>query len=297
MNDLNKELKDLLLQKEIIKDDLFSLKKSFLLKLNINYDFSDDTLKSVVSLNDNEEYILFRIKDLKDKMPFSEQPSIIFKFYVFSDLDINIKQYFHHNINNTNISKYINILNDFKDSKITEDFDYYYFYSNFTHLINKLKYIINEIKIINSAIAKVEIDYLKTKLDNVLVPISENEAESFYKKVTHKNIKKFEFDIVFYELDESFKKFIFRQDLIKIDNTGHQLAIYLVNTESERHVKIKKSRLLEILKYQFYFVNNLNDIYFIFDNIDVNIYQPLNVVCNPKNILSKLKKHIVANTF
>lgn len=269
--------------------------------LNVNYQKENDSIeiKSTILFNDKEKdikRISIYFVDNENKHFFTDKSTTIFKVIIDSNLNVIFEQNFENKHDLNVLKKYNNIIKSFVDIN-TCNFNFIYFYNELSYIIHLLIYNKRELKNIKKEIDKQKFYSLKNEIKTIIKPISDKDSFSIYKELIKK--RKHKEYILFWEDDIENNMIILRKELLKIDNTGRNIAIHLVSEDLERHRKITKSRLREILNNQFFFKNNLvkdiEDISFLKQIIQTkkNSYSVLNIF----DFYNFLKPHINANLF
>ena len=301
MTYLTQQFEELRQKKASLEKDKESLIYEILESLNVNYKKENDLIeiKSAILFNGKEKEIKsFSIYfvDNENKHFFTDKPTTIFKFIIDSNLNIKFEQNFENKHNLNTLKKYNKIIKSFVNID-TSCFNFIDYHRKLSDVIHYLIFNKSELKTVKQEIDKQKFYSLKKEIEKIISPISDNDSFSMYKELTKK--RKHKEYILFWENDIENNNIILRKELLKIDNTGRNIAIHLVSEDLERHRKIAKSRLREILSNQFLFKNNLikdiEDVSFIKQIIQTkdNSYSILNIL----DLYNFLKPHINANLF
>ena len=302
MEDLYLQLENLEQKRKSLKVYKLTLIQDIFKSLNVNYNSQHDSilLNAAIlfdSKNKNKKSFKIYFSDKDNKHFFSDKIQDIFMVFVDSNLNIQFKQDFENKYDIKTLQKYQKITEAFYNIN-TQNFDFEFYYEKLSNIINSLININKEIKYLKKEIDEKKCYFFKKEINNVLVPLEEAQSFSIYQELIKK--KKHKENIIFLEIDNEYKKIFFRKVLIKIDNTGRNINIHLVNTSTDIHRKIQKSRLREILNNQFYFNNkiieNLDELKFLKQVSDFKDGEDY-AVCYIEDLYKFLKPHINAENF
>lgn len=292
--ELNQKQISLEKDKEKIIYDIFK-------SLNINYKKESDSISvgSSIVVNvkerDIKKFSIYFV-DNKYKHLSTYKSNTIFKIIIDHNLNIIFEQNFQckHDFNVLKI--YNNIIQSFVDIN-TSNFNFMDYYKKLSDIISLLICNKQELKNLKQEIDKQKFNSLKKEIEKVIQPVSDNYSFSTYKELT-KKIEHKEY-ILFWENDIENNNIILRKELLKIDNTGRNIAIYLIKEDLETQRKITKDKLRELLTKQFCFKNNLvkdiEDISFIKQIIQTKEHRYFTL--NLLDLYNFLKPHINANLF
>lgn len=292
--ELNQKQISLEKDKEKIIYDIFK-------SLNINYKKESDSISvgSSIVVNvkerDIKKFSIYFV-DNKYKHFSTYKSNTIFKIIIDHNLNIIFEQNFQckHDFNVLKI--YNNIIQSFVDIN-TSNFNFMDYYKKLSDIISLLIFNKQELKNLKQEIDKQKFNSLKKEIEKVIQPVSDNDSFSMYKELT-KKIEHKEY-ILFWENDIENNNIILRKELLKIDNTGRNIAIHLIKEDLETQRKITKDKLRELLTKQFCFKNNLvkdiEDISFIKQIIQTKEHRYFTL--NLFDLYNFLKPHINANLF
>ena len=286
MTDLIQQFEELKQKKAFLEKDKENLIYEILESLNVNYKKENDLLeiKSAILFNGKEKDIKsFSIYfvDNENKHFFTDKPTTIFKLIIDFDLNVRFEQNFENKHNLNTLKKYNKIIKSFVNID-TSCFNFIDYYKKLSDVTSSLIFYKSELKTVKQEIDKQKFYSLKKEIEKIISPVSDVDSFSMYKELTKK--RKHKEYVFFWENDIENNNIILRKELLKIDNTGRNIAIHLVNDYLERHRKITKSKLREILNNQLFFKNNLvkdiEDISFLKQTIQTkeNSYSILNIL-------------------